>query len=182
MQSSPVLSLYQLVPVTRGAELPRNTASQDLLLGEHTLHTKDRGREMEKCNKSYFLQFSHWPISTKPLVRELRVVIVVTKKKGTMSKIMKIVTNIKVKFMTFVEVTVVTEVKLIYIQNDLVGQALAWCLQLAAERLWKPDPLAPSGLNLLLLHLLLVLLKFREFVCTGLCLFCPISLVTAWFS
>ena len=77
--------------------------------------------------------------------------------------------------MTFAEVTVVTEVKLIYFQNDLVGQALAWCLQLAAERLWKPDPLAPSGLNLLLLHLLLLLLllMLREFVCTGLYLFVP---------
>ena len=62
-------------------------------------------------------------------MRELRVVIIVTKKKGTMSKIMKIVTNIKVKFMTFAEVTV----ELIYIQNDLVGQALAWCLQLPVE-------------------------------------------------
>ena len=77
----------------------------------------------------------------QPLVRELRVVIVVTMKKGAMSKIMKTVTIIKVKVITFAEVTVVTEVKLIYFQHDLVGQALAyiyiyiyiWCLQLAAE-------------------------------------------------
>ena len=119
-------------------------------------------------------------------MRELRVVIEGKKKKGTMSKIMKIVTNIKVKFMTFVEVTVVTEVKLIYIQNDLVGQALAWCLQLAAERLRKPVPLAPSGLNLLLLHLLLLQLLLSAHF-PGVCMYwfvivCPINLVLSWFS
>ena len=66
----------------------------------------------------------------------------------------------KSKIYEFAEVTVVTEVKMIYFQDDLVGQALAWCLQLAAERLWKPDPLAPSGLNLLLLNVLLLLLPY----------------------
>ena len=81
-----------------------------------------------------------------------------------------------VKTITFAEVavvTVVTEAKLLYFQNDWVGLALAWCLQQAAERLWKPAPLAPSGLNLLLLHLLLLLflLMLREFLCTGLYLF-----------
>ena len=130
---------------------------------------------MGKCKTNYFLQSSHWPISTKPLVRKLRVVVVLTKTLCTMSKIMKIVKNITVKGMTFAEVTVMTEVKLIYFQNDFVGLALEGCLQQAAERLWKPTSLAPSGLNLLLLHLLLLLLLLMlwEFVCAGFYLFVP---------
>ena len=38
-----LLHLYQPVPITRWAELPKDTSSHDLLFGEHTLHTQERG-------------------------------------------------------------------------------------------------------------------------------------------
>ena len=65
----------------------------------------------------------------------------------------------------------VIEVTLIYFQIACVGQDLAWCLQQAAKRIWKPTLLASSGFNILLLHLLLLLLMLHNFVCTGLYLF-----------
>ena len=46
VQSSPVLSLYiNSSPLHVGLSLPRNTASLDLLLGEHTLRTEGGGED-----------------------------------------------------------------------------------------------------------------------------------------
>ena len=48
------MSLYQLVPI-RGAELLQVTASHDLLLAEHTLHTVgegERGHNMGNTRKN----------------------------------------------------------------------------------------------------------------------------------
>ena len=56
-------------------------------------------------------------------------------------------------------------------KNGLVGLAQAWCLLQAVMRIWNPAPLTPSGLNLLILHMLLLMLW--QFVSTDLFLFVP---------
>ena len=82
---------------------------------------------MKQSEKRYSSQSLQRPISIEPLVMDLRVVKVVTKKKVTLSKLKKTRKNIKVKEMTLAVVTIVTvvaEVTLIYFQNDWVDQAL----------------------------------------------------------
>ena len=73
MHSSPPMSSFQLVP-TRGAELLWITASHDLLLAEHTLHTVGGGGKgaqdlKYKKNQKIFIL---------PSVREIAIVIEVT--------------------------------------------------------------------------------------------------------
>ena len=74
VQSSPVLSLYiNSSPLHVGLSLPRNTASLDLLLGEHTLRTEGGGKT-GKWKKKLKIQNPHRTILTEPLVREMAVV------------------------------------------------------------------------------------------------------------
>ena len=49
--STEVLSLCQIVPVTHVAELPQITVRHDLLLEEHTLHTKGRAEGDEQIQE-----------------------------------------------------------------------------------------------------------------------------------
>ena len=62
MYSSPLLSLFQLVP-TRGAKLLWISASHDLLLAEHTLHTVGEGERGTK--KMHWKIFKPWTKSAK---------------------------------------------------------------------------------------------------------------------
>ena len=79
-----VLSVSARPSVTRRPKLSRLTASRQLLLGENTLHTEGGGKG-ETENKVQNILHKFRTISTKPLVKDMTVILKV---------ILKVVTNI----------------------------------------------------------------------------------------